>query len=331
MNRAAAAHIPVVIYDSDLDSENYSTFVATDNHLGGAMGADQLGHLLNGKGKVVMIKTVPGGASTTAREDGFKEELKAKFPGVEILDERYGMASIAVSLQVTENMLTAHPDLNGIFASNESGTAGASQALKATGGSIKLVGFDSSPMLVEQLRAGVINSLVIQDPFRMGQTAVDVEITAAANAVAGDKADVNVQGTATAAGNQTAATAKNPLFPLILRTLAGYVKFVQRESCYGDAVRVQRAVQSHESILEAIRWKDAERARVEMEAHLRYSSSRILRSRDSSGPAGGGSASWLNRSRRRRSMNRRRPTPATRRRISPSARCSSSSPGSWGR
>src|SRR3954447_14148347 len=46
VNRAAAAHIPVVIYDSDLDSENYSTFVATDNHLGGAMGADQLGHLL---------------------------------------------------------------------------------------------------------------------------------------------------------------------------------------------------------------------------------------------------------------------------------------------
>src|SRR4051794_23256430 len=188
VNRAAAAHIPVVIYDSDLDSENYSTFVATDNHLGGAMGADRLGHLLNGKGKVVMIKTVPGGASTTAREDGFKEELKAKFPAIEILDERYGMASIAVSLQVTENMLTAHPDLNGIFASNESGTAGASQALKARGGTIKLVGFDSSPMLVEQLRAGIINSLVIQDPFRMGQTAV----AQAAKAIRGEKTEKKI-------------------------------------------------------------------------------------------------------------------------------------------
>lgn len=75
-----------------------------------------------------------------------------------------------------------------------------------------------------------------------------------------------------------AASAKNPLFPVLLQALAEYVKFVQRESCLGDAVRVERAIQSHESILEAIRWQDAERARVEMEAHLRYSSSRILRS-----------------------------------------------------
>jgi DNA-binding FadR family transcriptional regulator len=75
---------------------------------------------------------------------------------------------------------------------------------------------------------------------------------------------------------EIAVAAKNPLFPLMLQALAEYVKFVQKESCLGDAVRVQRAVQSHESILESIRWQDAERARVEMEAHLRYSASRIL-------------------------------------------------------
>src|SRR3954447_3129634 len=161
VNRARAAGIPVVIYDSGLDSQNYTSFVATDNSLGGSMAADRMGHLLKGKGKVVMIKTVPGGASTTAREDGFRSELNAKFPSIKILDERYGMANPAVARSVTENMLTAHPDLDGIFASNESGSAGASQALKARGGTIKLVGFDSSPMLVEQLRAGIINSLVI--------------------------------------------------------------------------------------------------------------------------------------------------------------------------
>lgn len=181
VNRAAAAHIPVVIYDSGIDAENYTSFVATDNHLGGAMAADRMGEILNGKGKVVMVKTVPGGASTTAREDGFREELKAKFPAIQILDERFGMASIAVSLGVTENMLTAHPDLDGIFASNESGSAGASQALKGRKGKIKLVGFDSSPLLVDQLRAGVITSLVIQDPFRMGQTAVEQAVKAIRN------------------------------------------------------------------------------------------------------------------------------------------------------
>ncbi len=178
VNRARAAGIPVVIYDSGLDTQNYTSFVATDNFLGGSMAAERMGQILKGKGKVVMIKTVPGGASTTAREDGFRSALNAKFPGIKILDERFGMANPAVSRSVTENMLTAYPDLNGIFASNESGSAGASQALKNYGGRIKLVGFDSSPMLIDQLKAGVITSLVIQDPFRMGETAVDQAVKA---------------------------------------------------------------------------------------------------------------------------------------------------------
>jgi ribose transport system substrate-binding protein len=178
VDRAAKARIPVIIYDSGLDSESYQSFVATDNYLGGKMGAERLGERLHGKGKIVMVKTVPGGASTTAREDGFRDGLKAKFPAIEILDERYGMASVAQSLAVTENMLTAHPDLDGIFCSNESGSLGASQALRARKSKLKLVGFDSSPSLIEALQAGWIDTLVIQDPFRMGETAVNIAVKA---------------------------------------------------------------------------------------------------------------------------------------------------------
>jgi ribose transport system substrate-binding protein len=173
VDRAAAAGIPVVIYDSGIDTNNYASFVATDNYLGGEMGADRLGQLLQGNGKIVMVKTVPGGASTMAREDGFRHELKTKFPAIQILDERFGMATISESRKVTENMMTAHPDLNGIFCSNESGSEGAAQTLKARGSKIKLVGFDSSPMLIALLREGWIDSLIIQDPFKMGETAVD--------------------------------------------------------------------------------------------------------------------------------------------------------------
>ncbi|MDQ2711746.1 MAG: substrate-binding domain-containing protein [Acidobacteriota bacterium] len=171
VDRAARAGIPVVIYDSAMDSDNYFSFVATDNYLGGQMGADRLGQILQGKGKIVIVKTVPGGASTTAREDGFRSEIQKKFPHIQILDERFGMASIAQSITVTENMLTAHPDLDGIFCSNESGTGGAAQALKARNNKLKLVGFDSSPMLINELKAGWIDSLVIQDPFKMGEMA----------------------------------------------------------------------------------------------------------------------------------------------------------------
>lgn len=185
VERAAKAHIPVIIYDSGIDTEAYRTFVATDNYLGGEMGADRLGQLLNGKGRIVMVKTVPGGASTTAREDGFRHELNQKFPGIKILDERYGMASIAQSLTVTENMLTAHPDLDGIFCSNESGSSGAAQALRARHSKLKLVGFDSSPMLLSLMQEGWIHSLVIQDPFRMGETA----FTQAVKALRGEKTE----------------------------------------------------------------------------------------------------------------------------------------------
>jgi ribose transport system substrate-binding protein len=179
VNRAAKAGIPVIIYDSGLDATKYRTFVATDNYLGGKMGAERLGERLHGQGKIVMVKTVPGGASTTAREDGFRDGLRAKYPAIEILDERYGMASVAQSLTVTENMLTAHPELQGIFCSNESGSLGASQALRARNNKkLKLVGFDSSPSLIEAVQEGWIDTLVIQNPFKMGETAVDCAVKA---------------------------------------------------------------------------------------------------------------------------------------------------------
>jgi ribose transport system substrate-binding protein len=178
VERAMGAGIPVVIYDSGIDTEHYFSYVATDNYLGGQLGADRLGKILNGKGKIVMVKTTPGGASTTAREEGFRREMQQKFPQVQILDERFGMASIAQSMTVMENMLTAHPDLEGVFCSNESASEGAVQALKARNSHLKVVGFDSSPMLINELNAGWIESLVIQDPFRMGEMATSQAVKA---------------------------------------------------------------------------------------------------------------------------------------------------------
>ncbi len=188
VERATRAGIPVVIYDSGIDTERYFSFVATDNFLGGQLGADRLGKILNGKGKIVMVKTTPGGASTTAREDGFRHEMQKKFPQVQILDERFGMASIAQSMNVMENMLTAHPDLDGVFCSNESASEGAVQALKARNSHLKVVGFDSSPMLINELNAGWIESLVIQDPFRMGEMAT----TQAVKAIRHEGAEKNI-------------------------------------------------------------------------------------------------------------------------------------------
>jgi len=172
VERAVREKIPVIIFDTGVDTDVYTARVATDNYGAGQLGARRLGQILNGKGKIVMVAVQPGVASTMAREQGFEDVIKKDFPGIQLLDKRYGMAQMAKSLQVAENMLTAHPDLDGLFASNESSTVGAVQALKGRGSRIKMVGFDWSPTLGEGLTSGLIDSLVVQDPFRIGYQSV---------------------------------------------------------------------------------------------------------------------------------------------------------------
>ncbi len=170
LERASRENIPVVIFDSGVDSTNYVSFVATNNYEGGQAGGRKLGQLLNGKGTVAIVNHAPGSASTMDRERGFRDVLAKEFPGLAIVAEQYSMADRAKGMAATENILTAHPDLGGIFTSAEPASVGAAQALKSRGlaGKIRLVGFDSSEGLVDDLKAGVIDALIAQDPFKIG-------------------------------------------------------------------------------------------------------------------------------------------------------------------
>jgi ribose transport system substrate-binding protein len=172
VERAAREKIPVIIFDSAIDTDHFVSQVATDNYHAGEVAADRVGELLHGKGSVAMVKAVPGGVSTMAREAGFTHRLAASFPGIQVVAEQFGWADYAKSLAATENILTAHPDLNAIFASNESSTVGAARALEGRRTGVKLVGFDWTPVLENDLREGVVDSLVVQDPFRMGYETV---------------------------------------------------------------------------------------------------------------------------------------------------------------
>nr|CAA9287791.1 Inositol transport system sugar-binding protein [uncultured Armatimonadetes bacterium] len=182
IKRAKEAGIPLTIFDSAADTEEYVSFVATDNRKGGAMAAERMAKLLNGKGKVAMILVAPNSASTGDREDGFEETMKAKYPGITVIRSNYGNSDRAQSLKVTEDVLTAHDDITGIFGPNESSAVGALQALKNRGliGKIKLVGFDATKQLEASVTKGEIDSLVLQNPFKMGyegvKTIVDVKV-----------------------------------------------------------------------------------------------------------------------------------------------------------
>jgi ribose transport system substrate-binding protein len=173
VERAAREKVPMIIYDSGIDTDNYVSRVATDNYKAGQMAAERIGKILDGKGTIAIVAVQPGGASTEAREKGFEDLIHSKFPGIQIVDKRFGMADIAKSLMVSENILISHPDLDALFASNESSTMGAAQALRGRRGrKIKLVGFDASPTLLDDLRSSLIDSLIVQDPFKMGYESV---------------------------------------------------------------------------------------------------------------------------------------------------------------
>ena len=175
---AVASKIPVVIFDSDLEGQDHASFVATDNFAAGKMAGEHMATLLGGKGNVVMLRYQEGSASTTKREQGFVEALKAH-PGVHLVsDNRFGGATTGSAFTAGENLLTAQKaatgGVNGVFAPNESTTFGMLLAIRKAGlgKKMKFVGFDSSEKLVGALRDGDLDGLILQDPFNIGYLAV---------------------------------------------------------------------------------------------------------------------------------------------------------------
>ena len=179
---AVSHKIPVVIVDSSLNGDAYSSFCATDNEKGGELAGDDMGKLLNGKGNVLVLAYAQGSASTEAREKGFLTAIK-KYPGVTVLSSnQYGGPTTDTAYKTSQNLLTRYgSQVNGVFASNETNTRGMRLALKDAGklGQVKFVGFDAAPDLVAALKNNEIQGLVVQNPFKMGEIGVTTVVAVA--------------------------------------------------------------------------------------------------------------------------------------------------------
>jgi ribose transport system substrate-binding protein len=177
VKQAAAVGRPVVIIDSDVNTDSRVSFVATDNYKGGALAAERLGKLLGGKGKVLLLRYQVGSASTTEREAGFLKTMQDTFPGVELVPpglEQYAGPTTGPAQEKSEILLNAYPDVGGIFCPNESSATGMLAALIKTGraGKIRFVGFDANETLVKGLEDGHVYGLILQSPVRMGRLGV---------------------------------------------------------------------------------------------------------------------------------------------------------------
>lgn len=176
IEKAAANKVPLVIFDSDANTSKRLSFVATDNYKGGQIAARRMAEIVGKKGKVGQVPVQPNSQSTGDREKGFEDTLKKEFPQIKVVRSQYGFSDRIKSLAAAEDMLTANPDMVGIFGPNESSAVGALGALRNRHliGKIKLVGFDSANQLVDALKSGDLDSLVLQDPYKMGFEGVKV-------------------------------------------------------------------------------------------------------------------------------------------------------------
>ena len=176
--------IPVVIFDSGLKSEDYVSFVATDNIKGGRLGGERLAEVLHQKGKVILLRYAEGHDSTGKREQGFLDAMKTH-PGIEVVSSnQYGGADVEGAYKKAEALLSSYkkPDgslaVDGIFTPNESVSFALLRVLQDNGwaGKVKFVGFDASPNLVKGLRDGGLDGIVVQDPVHMGYVAVETMV-----------------------------------------------------------------------------------------------------------------------------------------------------------
>jgi ribose transport system substrate-binding protein len=183
VENTVAAGIPVVIFDSGVDGDAQSSFIATDNHQGGVIGGKEIVRLIGDKkgAKVMCMRFVQGTGSTEARSAGFIETAKAA--GYEVVADPYpdtgtieGCKNAAVNT-LEKFVKDGALDLDGIFAANLYSTIGVASALEdlEKGGvkvNVKFVGFDTSKKLVEDVQAGKIDALVAQNPEKMGYLAI---------------------------------------------------------------------------------------------------------------------------------------------------------------
>jgi ribose transport system substrate-binding protein len=181
----AAKKTKIIGIDSAADSKAFTSFLQTDNVQGGRVAADGLAAAIAAKygkpeGDVALITSIPGVGSLDQRAKGFKEEIAAKYPGLKLVADKVADGMATTALNIMTDLITANPNLRGVFASNLIMAQGAGQAIaeNKVADKIKMIGFDSDSKLVKLLSDGNITGLVVQDPFRMGYEGVKTALAA---------------------------------------------------------------------------------------------------------------------------------------------------------
>lgn len=180
LRQAQSAGIPIVAFDSGVDSDIPAATAATDNIAAAALAADKMAEMIGGSGKVALVVHDQTSRTGIDRRDGFVNRIAEAYPNIEIVDVQYGAGDQLQSTEIAKAILTAHPDLKGMFGSNEGSAIGVVNAKKESGRSdLVIIGYDSGAAQKAAIRDGSMNGAITQNPVGIGYETVKAAVAAA--------------------------------------------------------------------------------------------------------------------------------------------------------
>ncbi len=180
LEKAKAAGIPVVGFDSGVDSDIPVATATTDNVAAAAAAADHMAELIGGKGEVAVIAHDQTSRTGIDRVKGFVDQMAAKYPDIKVVNVDYGAGDALKSTEIVKAVIQANPNLKGYFGANEGSMKGVMNGVKETGkeGQIVMIGYDAGKQLKDAIRAGTVAGAISQDPVGIGYKCVEAAVKA---------------------------------------------------------------------------------------------------------------------------------------------------------
>lgn len=178
LKKAQAAKIPVVAFDSGVDSDIPVTTATTDNKAASALAADKMAELVGDAGEVALVVHDQTSRTGVDRRDGFVERMKAAHPKIKIVSVQYGGGDHLKSTEIAKSILQAYPNLKGMFGANEGSVLGVVNAVRETKRKIVVIGYDSGKQQKDAIKEGLIAGSITQNPVGIGYKTVEAAVKA---------------------------------------------------------------------------------------------------------------------------------------------------------
>jgi ribose transport system substrate-binding protein len=188
LQQAKDANIPVVAFDSGVDSDIPIATASTNNLAAAALAADKMAELIGGEGKVALVVHDQTSRTGIDRRDGFVNRIKEAYPKIEIVATEYGDGDHLKSTEITKAILQANPDLKGIFGANEGSAIGVVNGVKEMNRQVVIIGYDSGAQQKQAIRDGLMAGAITQNPVGIGYKTVE----AAVKATKGEAVEKNI-------------------------------------------------------------------------------------------------------------------------------------------